>query len=170
MQRPTLISLLPVIVTELNSVPDPFAMLIAAMSTTLMRLFVMNNSEAKAMLVHSEFQGRVENIRSKLPHLQSTITFDDCQKPDPEVTRETLHEVVKPWRLNGGVRPYQPIGCLECRMTGYRGRAGLFELDHHAVDAVGLFVDVLEEEDCAGGVGLVGGSHQRGDHGEVAAD
>jgi general secretion pathway protein E len=51
-----------------------------------------------------------------------------CKKPDEEVTRETLHEVVKPWRLNGGVRPYKPDGCLECRMTGYRGRAGLFEL------------------------------------------
>jgi len=44
--------------------------------------FVMNNSEAKAILVHSEFQGRVENLRSQLPHLQSIITFDDCQKPD----------------------------------------------------------------------------------------
>jgi general secretion pathway protein E len=51
-----------------------------------------------------------------------------CKKQDPEVTRETLHEVVKPWRLNGGVRPYKAVGCLECRMTGYRGRAGLFEL------------------------------------------
>jgi general secretion pathway protein E len=46
----------------------------------------------------------------------------------PEVTRDTLHEVVKPWRLNGGVRPYKAVGCLECRMTGFRGRAGLFEL------------------------------------------
>ena len=51
-----------------------------------------------------------------------------CKVPDPEVTRETLHEVVKPWRLNGGVRPYKAVGCLECRMTGFRGRAGLFEL------------------------------------------
>ena len=51
-----------------------------------------------------------------------------CKVPDAEVTRETLHEVVKPWRLNGGVRPYKAVGCLECRMTGYRGRAGLFEL------------------------------------------
>jgi general secretion pathway protein E len=51
-----------------------------------------------------------------------------CKVPDEEVTRETLHEVVKPWRLNGGVRPYKAAGCLECRMTGYRGRAGLFEL------------------------------------------
>ena len=30
-----------------------------------------------------------------------------CKVPDAEVTRETLHEVVKPWRLNGGVRPVQ---------------------------------------------------------------
>jgi general secretion pathway protein E len=30
--------------------------------------------------------------------------------------------------MTGGVRPYKPVGCLECRMTGYRGRAGLYEL------------------------------------------
>ena len=51
-----------------------------------------------------------------------------CKVPDEAVTRETLHEVVKPWRLNGGVRPYKAVGCLECRMTGFRGRAGLYEL------------------------------------------
>ena len=26
------------------------------------------------------------------------------------------------------MRPYRPVGCLECRMTGFRGRAGLYEL------------------------------------------
>ena len=53
--------------------------------------FVMNNSEAKAILVHSEFQPVIEKIRSQLPHLQSIINFDDeaeatrsCQKPDRE--------------------------------------------------------------------------------------
>ena len=51
-----------------------------------------------------------------------------CKQPDEGTTRETLQEVVKPWRMNGGVRPYKPVGCLECRMTGYRGRAGLYEL------------------------------------------
>jgi general secretion pathway protein E len=51
-----------------------------------------------------------------------------CKKPDEGLTRETLDELVKPWRLNGAVKPYQPVGCLECRMTGYRGRAGLYEL------------------------------------------
>src|SRR6185436_9052493 len=39
--------------------------------------FVMNNSEAKAVLVHSEFSQRIDSIRGELPHLKSTITFDD---------------------------------------------------------------------------------------------
>lgn len=51
-----------------------------------------------------------------------------CKAPDPEVTRESLNEMLKPWRLNGGVKPYRPVGCLDCRNTGYRGRAGLYEL------------------------------------------
>lgn len=51
-----------------------------------------------------------------------------CKVRDDTVTRETLDEFCKPWRLTGGVRPYKPVGCLECRHTGYRGRAGLYEL------------------------------------------
>ena len=51
-----------------------------------------------------------------------------CKQPDPNVTRETLNDMLKPWRINGGVRPYRPVGCLECRNTGFRGRAGLYEL------------------------------------------
>ncbi|MEO6744397.1 MAG: ATPase, T2SS/T4P/T4SS family [Caldimonas sp.] len=51
-----------------------------------------------------------------------------CKTLDVDTTRETLDAAIRPWRLNGGVRPYRPVGCLECRMTGYRGRAGLYEL------------------------------------------
>jgi general secretion pathway protein E len=51
-----------------------------------------------------------------------------CKVRDDSVTRETLSEAVMPWRLTGGVRPYRAVGCLECRHTGYRGRAGLYEL------------------------------------------
>ncbi len=51
-----------------------------------------------------------------------------CKARDDATTRESLDEVVKPWRLGGGVRPYKAVGCLECRHTGYRGRAGLYEL------------------------------------------
>jgi len=53
--------------------------------------FVMNNSEARAILVHSEFQPVIEKLKPQLPHLQSIINFDDeaeatrsCQKPDRE--------------------------------------------------------------------------------------
>src|SRR2546421_4939744 len=46
--------------------------------------FVMNNSEAKAILVHSEFQERIENISSQLTHLQAIITFDDEEKATRE--------------------------------------------------------------------------------------
>jgi long-chain acyl-CoA synthetase len=39
--------------------------------------FVLNNSEAKTILLHSEFQARLDNIRKDLPHLKSMIVFDD---------------------------------------------------------------------------------------------
>jgi general secretion pathway protein E len=51
-----------------------------------------------------------------------------CKQPDEGVTREDLDAAAKPWRLKGGVKPYKAVGCLECRNTGYRGRAGLYEL------------------------------------------
>jgi len=51
-----------------------------------------------------------------------------CKQPDEATTADTLNGFVKPWTLNGKVRAYKPVGCLECRMTGYRGRAGLYEL------------------------------------------
>ena len=51
-----------------------------------------------------------------------------CKVLDEDTTRDTLSEHAKPWRLTGGVRAYKPVGCLECRHTGYRGRAGLYEL------------------------------------------
>jgi long-chain acyl-CoA synthetase len=46
--------------------------------------FVMNNSEAKAILLHSEFQERIEAIRNDLPHLKSIIAFDDEAKASRE--------------------------------------------------------------------------------------
>ncbi len=43
-------------------------------------------------------------------------------------SREALAELAKPWQISGGYRPYQPVGCVDCRMTGFRGRMGLYEL------------------------------------------
>jgi acyl-CoA synthetase (AMP-forming)/AMP-acid ligase II len=46
--------------------------------------FVLNNSEAKTILVNSEFDERVENLRARLPHLRSVIHFDDEAKATKE--------------------------------------------------------------------------------------
>jgi general secretion pathway protein E len=43
-------------------------------------------------------------------------------------TRADLEAVVKPWKINGGYRPYKAVGCVDCRMTGFMGRMGLYEL------------------------------------------
>jgi len=51
-----------------------------------------------------------------------------CRVPDPEAARETLAEVVKPWQISGGYKPFKPVGCVDCRMTGFMGRMGLYEL------------------------------------------
>ena len=52
-----------------------------------------------------------------------------CKQPDERGSTETLAEAVKPWKINNGhYRPYKPVGCVDCRMTGYRGRMGIYEL------------------------------------------
>jgi len=52
----------------------------------------------------------------------------NCKEPDESITREKLAEFVKPWQINGSVRACKPVGCVDCRMTGYMGRMGLYEL------------------------------------------
>jgi long-chain acyl-CoA synthetase len=51
--------------------------------------FVLNNSAAKAILIHSEFQPRLDNIRKDLPHLKSVIVFDD----EAQATRELANPI-----------------------------------------------------------------------------
>ena len=51
-----------------------------------------------------------------------------CKEPDESITREKLADFVKPWQISGSVKAYKPVGCVDCRMTGYRGRMGLYEL------------------------------------------
>ncbi|MEO8856744.1 MAG: ATPase, T2SS/T4P/T4SS family [Burkholderiaceae bacterium] len=51
-----------------------------------------------------------------------------CKTRDNEATREALADVVRPWQITGSYRPYKPTGCVDCRMTGFLGRMGLYEL------------------------------------------
>ncbi len=61
--------------------------------------FVMNNSEAKAILVHSEFQPVIEKIRPQLQYLKAVINFDD----EAQATRDVLRQ--KPDREGGRLSP-----------------------------------------------------------------
>ncbi len=51
-----------------------------------------------------------------------------CKQPDDNPDRAALEELAKPWKMQGEYRAYKPVGCVDCRMTGYRGRMGLYEL------------------------------------------
>ncbi len=51
-----------------------------------------------------------------------------CSSKDEDATREALDQVVTPWKINGGYRPFKPVGCVDCRQGGYMGRMGLYEL------------------------------------------
>ncbi|MDD5250248.1 MAG: GspE/PulE family protein [Rhodocyclaceae bacterium] len=41
---------------------------------------------------------------------------------------EAWNGLVAPWKTNKPATLYHPAGCLDCRMTGYQGRVGLYEI------------------------------------------
>ncbi|MDB5946043.1 MAG: type pilus assembly protein tapB-like protein, partial [Ramlibacter sp.] len=51
-----------------------------------------------------------------------------CREPDETNSRAAIDEVIKPWKISGSYRPLKPVGCVDCRMTGFLGRTGLYEL------------------------------------------
>ena len=59
-------------------------------------------------------------VRTLCPH---------CRQPDEQGSQPLLADVIKPWKINAAdYRPYKPVGCVDCRMTGFRGRMGIYEL------------------------------------------
>ncbi|HEY0379557.1 MAG TPA: long-chain fatty acid--CoA ligase [Pyrinomonadaceae bacterium] len=55
--------------------------------------YVVNNSEARALLVHSEFLPKIESIRNELHGLEHVIIFDDEARATAEFAENTLPEV-----------------------------------------------------------------------------
>ncbi|MGZ5848219.1 MAG: GspE/PulE family protein [Ramlibacter sp.] len=51
-----------------------------------------------------------------------------CRTADAEAPRGPVEDAIRPWKLTGNWRPYRPVGCVDCRMTGFMGRMGLYEL------------------------------------------
>ncbi|MCB1950414.1 MAG: type II/IV secretion system protein [Zoogloeaceae bacterium] len=57
-------------------------------------------------------------VRTLCPH---------CRKPHP-IDEVDWRDLVAPWKSALPTTACGPVGCLECRMTGYHGRVGLYEL------------------------------------------
>lgn len=57
-------------------------------------------------------------IRTLCPH---------CKK-ETEVSDKAWNELVRPWKATKPKKIYEPVGCLECRNTGYQGRIGIYEM------------------------------------------
>jgi len=51
-----------------------------------------------------------------------------CKAPDGELSDDVWQSIGGAWNLPKPETVYRPIGCPECRQTGYRGRTGLYEL------------------------------------------
>jgi general secretion pathway protein E len=58
-------------------------------------------------------------VRTLCPH---------CKADDERVNAADVAALAKPWTLNGTITPKRGMGCIECRMTGFKGRTGLYEL------------------------------------------
>ena len=52
----------------------------------------------------------------------------DCKSPDGSISDEIWHSIGGAWNLPKPQQVYRPVGCPECRQTGYRGRTGIYEL------------------------------------------
>ena len=51
----------------------------------------------------------------------------DCKQPT-SLDQDAWKSLTRPWAAPQPPEVYNPVGCLECRETGYRGRAGVYEL------------------------------------------
>jgi len=51
-----------------------------------------------------------------------------CKTPGGELSDDVWDSVGGAWKIPKPAVVYRPIGCPECRQTGYRGRTGIYEL------------------------------------------
>ncbi len=58
-------------------------------------------------------------VRTLCPH---------CKAEDGEMLDPVWAALVENWDIPKPQKVYRPVGCLECRQTGYKGRTGIYEL------------------------------------------
>jgi len=60
-------------------------------------------------------------VRTLCPHCKQTIELNRAED------QSAWDALVAPWKSKHPAKLYKPVGCLECRMTGYMGRIGIYE-------------------------------------------
>lgn len=51
----------------------------------------------------------------------------NCKTPEP-ITQDDWNSLVRTFNIPKPDHIYRPVGCLECRNTGFRGRSGIYEM------------------------------------------
>jgi len=76
-----------------------------------------------AYLINSTMLGVMAQrlVRTLCPHCKKAVPIAEDQKV-------AWRALVAPWKSNEPVQLHQAVGCLECRMTGYSGRVGIYEI------------------------------------------
>jgi general secretion pathway protein E len=62
-------------------------------------------------------------VRTLCKHCKEKIAYEPGREGDL-----SWEEFVAPWKAKRPAHVYRPVGCLECRNTGYAGRIGLYEI------------------------------------------
>ena len=62
-------------------------------------------------------------VRTLCKHCKEKIPYEAARESDL-----SWEEFVAPWKAKQPTHIYRPVGCLECRNTGYLGRVGLYEI------------------------------------------
>jgi len=57
-------------------------------------------------------------VRTLCPHCKQATDISD----------RVWQDLVSPWKAKKPRQVYRPVGCLECRDTGYQGRKGIYEM------------------------------------------
>ncbi|HWV89814.1 MAG TPA: ATPase, T2SS/T4P/T4SS family, partial [Burkholderiales bacterium] len=60
-------------------------------------------------------------VRTLCPHCKQTVELNRAEDQD------AWNAMVAPWKSKHPAKLYKPVGCLECRMTGFMGRIGIYE-------------------------------------------
>jgi general secretion pathway protein E len=62
-------------------------------------------------------------VRTLCRHCKEKVPYEASREDDI-----SWEEFVAPWKSKRPAHVYRPVGCLECRNTGYLGRMGLYEI------------------------------------------